>query len=712
MLRKYSLIILLLVVLCSGAQAASPTAKYNIQIENISFKKVESHAPNPQEGLQSSGYVETLKPALNLGFYDGGVWIKFTYTSEAPAPILVIGNPILDFGAVYKNNNNNLQLIQEIGDQLPFSLRENKYRNPAFSLGNGFSATDTVYLFVSNAGEQFYLPLKIWEKNDYDQFSIHENYLFGAYFGILLFALFFNLFITLVLKDKNVFYYTIYLVGLVFLQISLNGFGTLYLWGDNIWLTGIANVVLASISILYLLLFTSNFLSIRLNFPKVGKVLNWAKILVGLNILISFLIPTAYLKFPILFINIITFLFGIVIIPIAYLSYKNYFKQARYFLLAFLFLIFGVFAFVLRNLGIIPNNFISENGLQIGSAIEVILLTFAIIDKFKSFRDEALNRLKEINEIKEKTNKELEEKVKARTFDLEQSNNTLLEQKNIIELKNTEITNSINYGEKIQAAILPSFEEIGQSVKDAFVLFKPKDIVSGDFYWVSNKRDFSFYVVADCTGHGVPGAFMSMIGNSLLSQIIDTENETDTGIILDKLRFEVIKALKQKGEIGEQKDGMDLAIIKLNHATNELTFSGANNPLYIIKKDSITPESDLLKLEVELDNKYLYSIKPTKQPIGFQTVDDQKFIANTIKVNSGDKIYLFTDGYPDQFGGPKGKKLKYKPFKQELLKSSNKEMIAQKEYLENHIVSWMNTENKYNKFEQQTDDICIMGIEI
>lgn len=706
-IQKIVLIFMLFSIYGQANNDTSKPIKAGKTIQNILFKLDSSTSPNIETGLIKEGYKNLKEPALNLGFYKGGVWLKFPIPKRN-IDLLVIEHPILDYAAAYTKVGEQLNKVDEFGDQIPFSTRTNKTRFPILDLNEIQAKTDTIYLFASNQGEQFFLPIVAWNEKDLELFNQYDYPLFGGYFGIIFFAIFFNLFIAIVLKEKNILNYVFYLISLFILQVSLNGFGTLWFWGDNVWLATHANTIFASASIFFLITFTLEFLSIKEYLPKIYKFINVAKYLVGLNIIASIILPVEILSLPIVFINVITFLFGIIIIPVAYSIYKNHFKEARYFLLAFVILIIGVFAFVLRNIGLLPNNFFAINGLQIGSSMEVILLTFAIIDKFKSFREQALERLQQINIMKEKANKELEQKVQERTHDLEKSYIALREQKEIIEEKNIEITESINYGEKIQSAILPSQEEIEQNTAESFVIFKPKDIVSGDFYWISHTDDFSFYIVADCTGHGVPGAFMSMIGNSLLDQIINKDHETSTGTILDKLREGVIRALGQKGNPGEQKDGMDIALIRVNHETNELVFSGANNPLYVVSKNELQNGN----LEAEKNNSILYTFKANKQPIGFQSEADQTFSETSIQLSKGDQIYLFTDGYPDQFGGPKGKKMKYKKFKELILENSTSPLDIQKIKLEAFLNDWMTQENTFGEKIFQVDDICIMGLKL
>jgi len=285
--------------------------------------------------------------------------------------------------------------------------------------------------------------------------------------------------------------------------------------------------------------------------------------------------------------------------------------------------------------------------------------------------------------------------------EIEAQRNLVFQQNELLEKKNSEITDSIHYANYIQSAILPGKEIRNELLRDHFIFFKPRDIVSGDFYWMTKVNNEIVFAVADCTGHGVPGAFMSMLGISFLNEIVNKEYITHTGVILRRLRKEVINALHQTGQEGQQRDGMDMAICTINFDDLKLQFSGANNPLYIIRqKNEAKIESDKI---IENSTYTLYEIKGDKMPISIYERMD-KYTDHEIQLVKGDCLYMFSDGYADQFS-ESGKKFKYKPFKDLLLNNTSKSMEEQKEILKTTLASWQ------GNFEQ-IDDVLVLGMRI
>ncbi|MEX2428923.1 MAG: SpoIIE family protein phosphatase [Bacteroidales bacterium] len=276
-----------------------------------------------------------------------------------------------------------------------------------------------------------------------------------------------------------------------------------------------------------------------------------------------------------------------------------------------------------------------------------------------------------------------------------------------------ELTDSIEYASRIQRALLPPDQMLTKHGLDHFILFKPRDIVSGDFYWFGAINGKVFVVAADCTGHGVPGAFMSMLGISFLDEIVIKSGITETDKILDALRNHVITSLRQTGKSMDEstKDGMDLSMVSIDKSTKSIQYSGAYNPLYVIRKLSNEEKSLLKKGEViELDRgaihnetHMLYQIKADHMPIGI-SIKEHSFTSNLVKEQDA-TIYLFSDGYVDQFGGPSGKKYMSKNYKKLLLEIHDLPMEQQREKLNEELISWMGNIS-------QVDDVLVIGIRI
>jgi serine phosphatase RsbU (regulator of sigma subunit) len=258
------------------------------------------------------------------------------------------------------------------------------------------------------------------------------------------------------------------------------------------------------------------------------------------------------------------------------------------------------------------------------------------------------------------------------------------QQKHLIEDKQKEILDSITYAKRLQQAILPSAEFIANNLPNSFVLYKPKDIVAGDFYWAEQIKDLFFIAAADCTGHGVPGAMVSVVCSTALNRTVKEFALTDTAKILDKTRELVIETFEKSN--AEVKDGMDISLLCIDKQNQKIFWSGANNPLWYIQDNALA------------------EIKADKQPVG-KSYDIKSFTTNQIDYKTDTIFYLFTDGLADQFGGPKGKKFKYKQF-EEMLASINKQpMTEQAHIIEKKFDEWKGT-------LEQVDDVCVIGIKI
>lgn len=309
------------------------------------------------------------------------------------------------------------------------------------------------------------------------------------------------------------------------------------------------------------------------------------------------------------------------------------------------------------------------------------------------------SRIKAGTEL-EVLNATLEEKVKTRTNELQEMNdvlnnmndelwttiNQVEEQSKVIELKNKNITDSLNYARRIQRAILSNSDQVCQKLKEYFIFFRPRDIVSGDFYWFHCDNDYFIAAAVDCTGHGVPGAFMSLIGDSLLNQIILDKHVFDPGLILKNMDEGVARALKY--EENNRRDGMDMAIIVLNKHNNEVRFAGAKSSLVYIQDEAVN------------------TIKGESYPIGGGLSKIEKtFNTQTITVKSDAMLYMYTDGFVDQVGGSSNRKYLNNRFREFLLTQYTYTAQKQLENIEKEFDSWKG-------LLSQVDDVLVLGIRI
>lgn len=324
----------------------------------------------------------------------------------------------------------------------------------------------------------------------------------------------------------------------------------------------------------------------------------------------------------------------------------------------------------------------------------------------------------------EKEKNALEQIVKERTEEIEKSKEEIEAQRDTAYKQRKEIIDSINYAQRIQRAVLPSEDKIDELLGDYFVFFKPYEIVSGDFFWMKKIKNFIAVAAADCTGHGVPGAFMSMLGSSFLNELVTGRSMDSTAEILNRLRYKVKKSLHQEGKFDDQKDGMDISFYLVDTETLELQFSGAYNPLYIIRhKDNFTDEDMKTiesnpsvkltkntpeKADVFIKNQafdhYIIELKANRQPIGIY-IKETDFDSIHFQLKAGDALYNFSDGYVDQFGGETGSKFKTKRFKELLLSIQNKPMHEQKHILDQTFYRWKGNLG-------QTDDIIVIGYKV
>jgi serine phosphatase RsbU (regulator of sigma subunit) len=281
----------------------------------------------------------------------------------------------------------------------------------------------------------------------------------------------------------------------------------------------------------------------------------------------------------------------------------------------------------------------------------------------------------------------LEQKVIERTEEVVRQKEEIEKQRQKLEELYKDVTDSIRYAKRLQESILPPDLYVKKILPESFILYKPKDIVSGDFYWFYQRKEQVLFAAVDCTGHGVPGAFMSLVGSNAINQAVKEHEITEPARVLNDINKLSSEALNKGIDKNSLRDGMDISFCALNTETLELQFAAANNPLYLIRKGKLT--------QVAADPFAIGGFEP-----GTKTYTNK-----TLQLEKGDSIYIFSDGYADQFGGMKGKKFMYKQFRDMLLEISSMAMSEQRKYLDETIENWRGT------FEQ-VDDMLVIGVRV
>jgi serine phosphatase RsbU (regulator of sigma subunit) len=310
--------------------------------------------------------------------------------------------------------------------------------------------------------------------------------------------------------------------------------------------------------------------------------------------------------------------------------------------------------------------------------------------KIRTQRDEIESQRDEIGSQRDEIEAQRDE-IEAQRDEVEAQRDQLETQRDVVVKQKNEIIDSITYAKKIQSALLAPEVYVSELLNESFIFHKPRDIVSGDFYWIKQVKEYIIVLAADCTGHGVPGALMSVLGISFLNEIVQRREVTQANQILNDMRKQIKFSLRQQGQPGEAKDSIDIALCVLDLKNMVMQFSGANNPVYLIRDVNDVPE--------------LREIKGDKMPVGFYHGKDKTFTNNEIQLEIGDTFYLFSDGFVDQKGGKENKKFLSKNFKKLLLEIHDQPMYDQKDILDRTLSEWMG-ENA------QLDDVLVIGVRV
>ncbi|TAH18974.1 MAG: hypothetical protein EAZ08_09950 [Cytophagales bacterium] len=670
------------------------------------------------ESILEGKYDTRMQPInnLNLGYNHAKHWFKIKVFVEKPQTKLLLEvESLFEIANLYYQRDDSWQK-QIYGIRQPFSKRPIQYRNFVYPLDFDKRGMYILYLEIqAQASVQVRATL---QKQDYFQNHIAKSELFyGIFYGSILIMFFYNIFLFFSLKELTYLYYCIMLLISIWVQFVINGH-YLYLFGEN------AYWIERSDQFVFMLIMSNIWLAMR--FLETQKHSLLIHILFMVLMALNFIFALVGFVLPISLVVILTSLSiltsVLTLISSAFILYFRGAKQARFFITAWVVYLLAAVLMTIKNLGILPSNFFTQNSIQIGSILQVLFLSFALSDKINILKQEksaaekqALKTLQEKQKIIETQNQILAQKVAEKTKDLqlknealqtteeelrqnmeelETSQELLREQKKTIETafeslnrQNQKVNDSIRYAQRIQNAILPHEDILAKAFSEHFVIFKPKDVVSGDFYWYLEVENKKFLAVIDCTGHGVPGAFMSMIGNTLLNEIINTKNILAPHLVLEQLHIGIMNALNKAG--AKIQDGMDIALCCIENEGSgnvKVQFSGAKRHLYYFS------------------NQQLAEIQGDRKSIGHCLVAQVKYTTHEVMLHSGDTLYMSTDGWVDSIN-PARKRFGSQQFKEMLLKGSHLPLNTQEEVFR-HILE------DYEQGTEQRDDVLLVGVRV
>ena len=647
------------------------------------------------------------KPLDIIDFTTSRWIIKFEVTNpgEAKEVLLETARPITDRADLYSVENGEVKKQWKNGDMIPFEEKSFDHRKSIFPISFEANETKSFYLILESDGEVINLPLIFWEERAFYKTDYQNNLFHGFYFGVLALVVFIFFFFYILLKEVSFLYYILYVAFQFLLQFSLEGFTHQYFFSDTLYLSNGSVLLSAAGTVFFVILYAVSFMKIKERSPGWHKYFNG--VLIGLSIVtIMVLFPgiTRAVSYPV--INLLS-LVGTVSIVIAIIVFKRRgYSINNAFALGFVLLIAGAVIFILGNLGVLGDANVSQMALKISSGLEILALSISMAGKYKELQEEK-------EKAQEKALINLESIVEERTAKIQ-------EQQKEIKAQHKDMLDSIKYAQRIQGAILPTDEHVKEIIPDSFIYYQPRDIVSGDFYFVeevhTSKGDrISLFAAVDCTGHGVPGAFMSFLGNNYLMQSMKIEHVNTTGEALDFLNKGIFKSLKIEENVkkGIQiNDGMDMTLCGINHTTQELYFSGAKNPILIIteasnldKWENIEADKKIMTESIE-EGKILVEVKGDKRPIGlYGELSNENFSTHKLPLHKGDIIYSYSDGYIDQFGGPRNKKFGTRKFKRLLLSISHLSTEEQHNRISETIEDWKGD-------IENLDDILVMGVRV
>lgn len=653
-------------------------------------------------GKFDQDFIASTQNTPYIGFLDGAVWVRFIVKNTSPdwkKIYIQYENPLVDQILFYPNG----AMQDKSGMAFPYYQRKIQNAKPIFELELQPSEQKLVFLQIINNGIDLSLPITLYSEHMQIKENREQNFFSGFFYGTICFVFLINFFFFVNLRYRIYLFYIIYVASLGMFLLVRDGYAFAWLWPTNYWLAKQSAFIFVELPLGLVILLEQNALDLKVHLPKTHKLLN-----VLIAILFTLCVVSAFFQNPLYELCNISAI--LVIIPMLIISAKMLRNKdsifAKYFFIGLLFMIFGSVVLIVKNYGAIEYE-TGELIFKFGFVMQLIVYSLGLAAVYKKIINDLnktiIHHLEEKNASAEKAKSELALVVQENTKELETKNQQLRQtikqlaeerdilesQRNLIAKQRQETTDSIKYALRIQQTLIPQEKSLQNLFNDVFVLNMPKDIVSGDFYWTAETEAGVIVVVADCTGHGVPGAFMSIIGMTYLKEIILVHNEREPHKILFKLRERIVDLFHQSvsTEEGTPKDGMDMSLALINKANGKLYFAGAYNSMYLVR------------------NNQIFTIQADKMPIGVTDKQSQEFKTQEVDINRGDILYLSTDGFVDQFGWRSGKKYKHNNFKELLLEMSELPLEAQKVVIHRQFSNWKGD-------LEQVDDVLVIGIKV
>jgi serine phosphatase RsbU (regulator of sigma subunit) len=628
-------------------------------------------------------------------------WLRFTVLNEDNYDEkMVLGNNQYQFIAFYELQEDSSYRIKLGGSLCDHNVSEMVFGASSwFSLTLPAGKTATFYLRVSNDRKIKYqyskLPFSLYTDSDFTRLRKRQTFFNYFFWGALIIITLYNLVLFFQLRGRIYLFYVFNNIAILIFVLCQSGLvSELFLSNSNHHEDLI--LVFGNFAFIFYVLFCKEFLDLKAIRPKLNRIFNRMLVFWPLPLL---LLPLNLHEIAVSIGGLIAIWAYTMIMVTAWRSIKRGDTGARFFFIANLFYYIGTILSILMMSNVLPPVLLGMyaiNLVQLGTLLQVTLFSLTVGSRILKMQREITEkqleqeRIKMEEEVKRtklirEQNQLLEKKVIERTAELDNQREIAdsrriiaEEQRFIIEEKQKEILDSINYAKRIQYTLLANDDLLNKYLPPHFILFNPKDIVSGDFYWAIHKDNKFFFAVCDCTGHGVPGAFMSLLNISFLNEAITEKNILEPHNILNYVREKLI--VSQAGA----RDGMDGTLLCFTEGSDVIEYASAYNKPILVR------------------DKIIVQLTADKMPVG-SGEKKQSFTAHTIEIKKGDRLYLYTDGYADQFGGPKGKKFKYKALNELILNNHSK---TPNEHKQNLVVNF----NAWKKHEEQVDDVCVVGL--